>query len=581
MKHRSAGVLFGLTVAWLAGVVMALATAGAVAAPVGDGVPVPFEEFQERVYALFLCSAGANTEQMQQGWGLPEKGYRGFNERYAAPIIQAGFTRFHMHLPDGFYRPEKDAPVVMPFDARVDSQEHGYHGAADFAWMIRQHPDIVWLHYFGSLDDVDLRSRADEGRWSSWLHRLRQSVMHTIDLPNVEYGFDASTKWTAQSPEWAWLTLLRNIKADQGRDCFIESLPRVDRPNTHGWPVIALKSWFDKIQAAPQWEWDLPLPEYPPGTRIHIMDVERGGRLVKQRDGAWIPNPAILEDVATGVRDVLSRGEQYTVAIRLDALVDRGYTARDLYEAVYHLDAKPIFDVVWAADPEGLRPAHFQPNNFRLYDALAKTWVPNTIDPERTKANYAPDHKSFVGVGDGPILLDFEFDDDIRRFDEDVVNDSIKQMVLACEIIRELHPQRPLIPYRIPLGIWPSKLGDESTLKEWQAANDRLAASVLPYLDATAPVLYWTGQADWYAEAEAAIAEARRLAPDKPCYPWFWFQRHDSVGPAETRGELLPIDECARMVSFILEHADGVILFSSVWTDEHQARLEAVLARRR
>lgn len=259
--------------------------------------------------------------------------------------------------------------------------------------------------------------------------------------------------------------------------------------------------------------------------------------------------------------------------------------------AEVHCRMKPIFNAIVApeADTAGLAPAHFQPNNFRLYDPEAKAWVPDSIDPNRVRVNYAPGHPSFANVGSGPILLDFEFADDVRRYSDAEVEKSIDAIAECCRIVREMHPGRRLIPYGLPLGVWPGRLDDSASLEAWRRANGRLKygrgekgidgrAGVTDCFDATGPVCYWFGP-DWADQTEAMIAEARRLEPEKPCYPWIWFRRHNTIGPEATRDKVIPADEWRAMVAFVLSFADGAVLFGDKrWDAESADRVRVAAA---
>jgi hypothetical protein len=116
-------------------------------------------------------------------------------------------------------------------------------------------------------------------------------------------------------------------------------------------------------------------------------------------------------------------------------------------------------------------------------------------------------------------------------------------------------------------GLFPEEPG-----KEYAAETQELLAAV----DAFFPSLYSHGNqspAQWKAKLQLLVQQARRLAPDKPIYPYVWAQYHEG-GPKAL--EFLDADD----MKFQLETAqaggvNGVVFWSSrqpAWADRPWAK---------
>jgi hypothetical protein len=101
---------------------------------------------------------------------------------------------------------------------------------------------------------------------------------------------------------------------------------------------------------------------------------------------------------------------------------------------------------------------------------------------------------------------------------------------------------------------------------QWIRDNDRVA-HLASLVDFFAPSLYtfYEDRAGWERYAIAHIAEARRLAPTKPIYPFIWPEFHDST---PLRGTFLSGPYWAMELAVLRKLADGAVIWGG-W--DHQA----------
>ncbi len=111
---------------------------------------------------------------------------------------------------------------------------------------------------------------------------------------------------------------------------------------------------------------------------------------------------------------------------------------------------------------------------------------------------------------------------------------------------------------------------DPAIRAAWTAASDVTAEVLVPEVDALCPALYTyyggTTEAEldqsiaqWQTFALETIAEARRIAPDKPVYTFVWPQYHSGGTYSDYR--LLEDRYWRAQLELVRDHADGVILW--------------------
>jgi len=96
---------------------------------------------------------------------------------------------------------------------------------------------------------------------------------------------------------------------------------------------------------------------------------------------------------------------------------------------------------------------------------------------------------------------------------------------------------------------------------DWKETNDRLKG-LGDLVDMTFPSLYALVDDDerWPDYARANIAEAKRIAPGKPCYPFLWPVYHPNA--KAKKGRPIPPHIWRRQLEICREFADGVV----IWT---------------
>ena len=96
----------------------------------------------------------------------------------------------------------------------------------------------------------------------------------------------------------------------------------------------------------------------------------------------------------------------------------------------------------------------------------------------------------------------------------------------------------------------------------WTVASDVARDVFVPTVDALCPTLYVpyrNREEDWRRFAIATIAEARRIAPDKPVYPFVWPQFHEGGGVSGY--PFLPKAYWRVVLETMRDHADGLVLW--------------------
>lgn len=105
----------------------------------------------------------------------------------------------------------------------------------------------------------------------------------------------------------------------------------------------------------------------------------------------------------------------------------------------------------------------------------------------------------------------------------------------------------------------------EKGFSEWQQANTKLAAGIVPYVDDLYPSLYaFYGDKDaWVVYAEANLKEARRISAGKPVYCFLWPQFSKTYAFLPGDYWYAQLDTCRRM-------ADGIVMWGTIRTTAPQ-----------
>lgn len=154
-----------------------------------------------------------------------------------------------------------------------------------------------------------------------------------------------------------------------------------------------------------------------------------------------------------------------------------------------------------------------------------------------------------------------------------VVEASVTRLIAVLRRVRDAGYAGPIGYYGLaPIrDYWRSvRPADSSEYRQWAAENDRLQP-LADNVDALFPSLYtfYDDIAGWEAYALANLREARRLAKDKPVYPFLWPQFHESN--QKLAGQYLPAAAWRRQLEFVQQHADGMVLWGG-WAGNGPAR---------
>lgn len=287
-----------------------------------------YEQFQERFWAIYQMSSGAPlasglngpANNWGMGWGVPIKGYSGFNTDYIEKDITRGVTHFILHQPYG-----EDRIDAMDFDARADAIGRGFSAplglGAVLRGLARRHPDVVFMIYLGAMDEVDLAGLRDEEKNIRYLQRIVKSLQDVLDLPNVHLAFDNMAVHGEGEVEWQMYEALKALIGPD-RKAYIEAVPFAHRPEQWDENVVATEDFWDRSRPTddilgngfPDSMWAEP-SQYLTGNIVRLdMHLGRGG------------------DWAGHARHVMNDGPQYEMACTFFYYPG---SLRDLYNAAY------------------------------------------------------------------------------------------------------------------------------------------------------------------------------------------------------------------------------------------------------
>lgn len=208
-------------------------------------------------------------------------------------------------------------------------------------------------------------------------------------------------------------------------------------------------------------------------------------------------------------------------------------------------------------------------------DLSAAGWVPSSVIYTAGELKTAiaehrlPDEAAFKAMvraksagRPGPIVIDIEYVFLSRRAKttDAEVHDHFKLFITLARWAKEAVPGH-LVGY-YGHGLFPEEPG-----KDYAAETQQLCDAV----DAFFPSMYTFGnrtEAEWADKLHALMAQAQRIAPGKPVYPYVWPQYHEGAAKAL---EYLPGEQMRfELDTARAAGAAGVVYWSSsraVWGD--------------
>ena len=100
-----------------------------------------------------------------------------------------------------------------------------------------------------------------------------------------------------------------------------------------------------------------------------------------------------------------------------------------------------------------------------------------------------------------------------------------------------------------------------SRYQDWIKNNNNVQP-IADAVDATFPSLYTIdpNRERWLDNAKSVVTESRRLAPNKPLYPFIWPNYHDQGGKYPEDAEV-EADYWSMQLLYLSQHADGIVLW--------------------
>jgi hypothetical protein len=152
------------------------------------------------------------------------------------------------------------------------------------------------------------------------------------------------------------------------------------------------------------------------------------------------------------------------------------------------------------------------------------------------------------------------------------VSRSLEKLLRILQVARRAAPLSKfgyysLVPIR---DYWRAVRGPSSkAYKSWQRENDALH-SLANAVDLTFPSLYtfYNDKDGWKTFARAQIDEARRVAPDRPVFPFLWPRFHESN--RSLQNAYIDAAFWRMQLDFCRDHADGLVIwggFKETWNE--------------
>lgn len=240
-------------------------------------------------------------------------------------------------------------------------------------------------------------------------------------------------------------------------------------------------------------------------------------------------------------------------------------SAFTVYDATRYLDKPPLtrfglvdLPVVYGAQIWGGRPKH-------------------TLLPTRRQVETAVRRR--IPTGTDLVVLDIEhWPWRLKRVSSASLSDTVEKFRAVMREFRALRPETRFGYYSVvPLRDYHCSLkeGGHPCYDTWREEG-RLYAPLIHEVDALFPSLYtfFEDRDAWRDYAIRHVKEARRLAPDKPVYPFIWPATHHM-----RKGELRYIEPSYWLLQLhtLAEHADGIVIWGGfdpvrrkreVWSDQ-------------
>ena len=209
--------------------------------------------------------------------------------------------------------------------------------------------------------------------------------------------------------------------------------------------------------------------------------------------------------------------------------------------------------------PHGVRPA-------KVIYGIRQLWgqnrTPEALAQLPPLANVENAVNQAVQSGAPLIVLEVEHWPNVGS--DDVVAESLRKYVQLADWARTDAGGVPVAYYGVPpmRDYWRAiKHSETLEYRQWQAENERLQPLAV-HMDALTPSLYtfYDDIEGWKRYAAANVSEARRLAPEKPLYPFIWPQYHNSN--QQLNGQYVPAEYWLQQLRTLEQIADGVVIWS-------------------
>lgn len=209
--------------------------------------------------------------------------------------------------------------------------------------------------------------------------------------------------------------------------------------------------------------------------------------------------------------------------------------------------------------PHGIRPAYVV---YGIRQLWQQNRTPEALAELPPQANVEAVVSQAVSGGAPLIVIDVEHWPNVGT--DDIVAETLRKYLQLGDWSRTSAAGVPVSYYGLsPLrDYWRAiKQPETAEYRLWQAENDRLQPLAV-HMDALTPSLYtfYDDVEGWKRYAAANVREARRLAPEKPLYPFIWPQYHNSN--AQLSGQYLSYAYWTQELRTLEQITDGVVIWN-------------------
>ncbi len=248
---------------------------------------------ERRAVVYWLIGGGSsNAARRNIGWGVAERGWMDFKDRYVMPYVEMGAERFQLHNPFGSLNTEH-----MQMDQYLEAREAAYspvdngYDREALKRVVNEHEFIRAFKpltdqgieitcYVGSprLDPDFLRIEREKGEKEAFSHAF--DALEPCLRAGMSIGLDAASPADGDSSTFRFAELLK--KRHKIR-VYTEARPAIQQENWADYPFVSANNVWDHLNTHnlpnrhPQTYITHPNLDYHHGDEFRVMMLQRMG----------------------------------------------------------------------------------------------------------------------------------------------------------------------------------------------------------------------------------------------------------------------------------------------------------------